>query len=175
MEGAQVALAVFISITFFLILIIGLYLYFSKYVHISWQMLLKKRINYIMTREKNLNIHSIIFTIFRISTYFQHGNTTATLCHAMREAVQMQSHAMCMQAFSNINFWTLSQIRRFGGLWSDWDALKANENIFSWKELVSWILEQCWAKGQSVASNWCRKQTHTSNLYLNWGFVEDNH
>lgn len=64
----------------------------------------KKRINYIMTREKNLNIHSIIFTIFGISTYFQHSNTTASLCHAMRESVQMQSHAMCMQAFSNINF-----------------------------------------------------------------------
>ncbi|XP_005750412.1 seizure protein 6 homolog isoform X2 [Pundamilia nyererei] len=31
MEGAQVALAVFISITFFLILIIGLYLYFLKF------------------------------------------------------------------------------------------------------------------------------------------------
>lgn len=43
MEGAQVALAVFISITFFLILIIGLYLYFLKYVQISWQMLLEKK------------------------------------------------------------------------------------------------------------------------------------
>lgn len=125
MEGAQVALAVFISITFFLILIIGLYLYFSKYVHISWQMLLKKRINYIMTREKNLNIHSIIFTIFGISTYFQHGNTTASLCHAMREAVQMQSHAMCMQAFSNINFWTLSQTRSdFGLTGMHWKQMK---------------------------------------------------